>query len=92
MKRFILCTALMAAAAFASTASAQAPAQAQPRGPVYATPVGRLLSTPHEMTIAVTAESDEWSGTLLHQQGGNCGFSVSFGGGGGGFGGGFGGF
>ena len=87
MKRFLVCTAtaLMALAALSSAAQEPAPA--------YATPVGRLLSTPHEMTIAVTAESANWSGTLLHQQGGSCGFSLSGGGGGrGGRGGGPGGF
>ncbi len=91
MKRFLACTALLAFAAFSSAAQEPAPA--------YSTPVGRLLSTPHEMTIAVTAQSETWTGTLLHQQGGSCGFSVSGGGGGGrggrqgggGFGGGFGG-
>ena len=84
MKRFLLCSALMAFAALSSVA-------AEPTQPL-STPVGRLLSTPHEMTIAITAESDNWTGTLLHQQGGSCGFSVAAGGGGrGGFGGGFGG-
>ncbi len=83
MKRFLLCSALMAFAALSSVA-------AEPSKPL-STPVGRLLSTPHEMTIAITAESDNWNGTLLNQQGGNCGFSVSFGAGGGGGRGGFGG-
>ena len=88
MKRFLLCSAMMAFAALSSVA-------AEPSQPL-STPVGRLLSTPHEMTIAITAESDAWTGTLLNQQGGNCGFSVAAGGGrggqrGGGFGGGFGG-
>ena len=83
MKRFLLCSALMAFAALSSVA-------AEPSQPL-STPVGRLLSTPHEMTIAITAESDNWNGTLLNQQGGNCGFSVSFGAGGGGGRGGFGG-
>ena len=76
MKRFLLCSALMAFAALSSVA-------AEPSQPL-STPVGRLLSTPHEMTIAITAESENWNGTLLNQQGGNCGFSVSFTGGGGG--------
>ena len=85
MKRFLLCSALVAFAALSSVA-------AEPSQPL-STPVGRLLSTPHEMTIAITAESADWTGTLLHQQGGNCGFSIGAGGGGGrgGFGGGFGG-
>ena len=84
MKRFLLCSALMAFAALSSVA-------AEPTQPL-STPVGRLLSTPHEMTISITAESADWTGTLLHQQGGSCGFSVAAGGGGrGGFGGGFGG-
>ena len=76
MKRFLFCSALMAFAALSSVA-------AEPSQPL-STPVGRLLSTPHEMTIAITAESDNWNGTLLNQQGGSCGFSVSFTGGGGG--------
>ena len=84
MKRFLLCSALVAFAALSSVA-------AEPSQPL-STPVGRLLSTPHEMTISITAESADWTGTLLHQQGGSCGFSVAAGGGGrGGFGGGFGG-
>ena len=73
MKRLLVCTALLAFAALSSVAQEPAPA--------YSTPVGRLLSTPHEMTIAVTAQSENWSGTLLHQQGGQCGFSLSGGGG-----------
>ncbi|MBR3688545.1 MAG: hypothetical protein IKL85_05665, partial [Lentisphaeria bacterium] len=67
MKRFLLCSALVAFAALSSVA-------AEPSQPL-STPVGRLLSTPHEMTIAITAESDNWTGTLLNQQGGSCGFS-----------------